>query len=418
MISRSTQFGLMALLAAAPLVATACGSSPSGHDAQDETTSTSSAKITDSQRFVLGGFDVSAIVHAVALSDCTLALVNGQVVFTESSALAKLQFPADPEPTHHLTTVPVTSIPVPFPDPFSNGSASLTSLRLISLDAALSNNTLDVTGKLAGVLHVHTPQPLPDFDVVIDSLEMVASFHSNYNPLGVYGANLGVSNLTVKVRHHLQGCDGFAWCLAVVEGNLPDLEKMLHDKVLPVLRYAVAKPDAQAAFVQTLNAFSNARVPAGEPQWSADLAYGIDMSGGTINWNASRVLPPTVPQNCHADTLCSGVDFRCTSTADPFLLQRLDPSSVWITVATDYDVSRQMSPFLTDWTPPAQATTAEYRVCTANAANTLCTAPYVVPLSHGLCAGGGGGGLTTCSLGYRMCNGTCISKKSPCSHVE
>jgi hypothetical protein len=432
-----TKISALALLTIAIASTTACGSSdtstsPSSlqrnapqDEEHDGPARSTSEKIIVQQQFVMTSPNLRVITNAMELWNSQLAVVGGQAVFTESSALAALQFPTNPDPAQHLTTRPVSNIRVDLPDPFPAAWASVTALSLVAIDVSMGTTSIDVTAKLTANVHVHTPSPLPDFDITVDSLDVVAPFR----PYGGVGFSVSADDLTVKATHHVEGCDGFAWCVYAVEKNLPNIETTIHDAMLPAVNGMISSPEAQTAIIQVLNAFSNELVPPGDPKWSIQVPYGVAIADGALSFYSTRELVPVSPQNCQSSVLCSNaVELNCTTTADPFILQRAETPSTtypgaWTTVSTDSNVTRQISPQLLDASPPTQGAIAVYRVCavdTSDSLHTACTAPMSVTLSHGSgCAPtGGGGGITTCPLNSRMCNGRCLLKNSPCTHVE
>jgi hypothetical protein len=99
------------------------------------------------------------------------------------------------------------------------------------------------------------------------------------------------------------------------------------------------------------------------------------------------------PVGCVPSVGCSvSVDFYCSPTSYPILLQQRQSDGGWNTI--DREIQRYSNPIIINVIAAPGTTT--YRVCTESERGTVCTSPMNATVPNGRCSSGSGENLTRC----------------------
>jgi hypothetical protein len=323
------------------------------------------------------------IAASLNVRSCALDVTDGNAVYTPSAELAKVEYPNDPDPTHHLKKFPIADIPIPMPDPLPAGKAHVSSLHLSGAMPSLGSGEIDVDATATGVVTVSvTPVA---FHLVLDAVKLHLVLGSVATP------SLGYKRLDVNTQWHIEDCLG-GFCDSIASGFVPNLNAKLHDALEPVIIDALADSSTADAVNQVLTQFTNS-VGSGAPWTITPGTFSLNTPGAT--WQATHMIPPKPPTNCIAWATCgNGAGVHCDDQPEKWTLYRSTSSSFPLeAIASATSSGTGAAAYVYDPGEPSNVTTMSYVICASNDVGNQCyPTPLNVKLDPTPCSTGGGGG--------------------------
>jgi hypothetical protein len=379
-----------AAAAAGALAAAACSSGPAGEasaSTREAYTAYEAVSITSGQ--------FNQLMSGIQLSLCNFTVTNGQGVFTPSPGLVNDVWGNNETPSQHLLDVTIPSFSVNAPDPLGPYDISVTSLQTSTttpLNADLEGSDIHVQGVFSGTLHASSGNVLqPGFDVQLTNVTVDVY-------IALTSSSLTLDHMNVTAQATATGCFLGTVCNTFLQTQLLNIGSQLQNALQPYIQQEISTSAVYGGFSTALLQYAAlAESSTGGTGWELGNPLPT-IQNSTIDYEVYGTLPPYAPQCFPAETRegCSGsIDVICDPNPDTMVLYK-QINGAWVEQS-------QGGPDLGVDYPGIGTFT--YRVCSADAAGSSCTAPFTFTSTAATGCGGssGAGGSSSGGCPHHVC---------------